>query len=120
MDRTLARRFVLPLSLAWLAGVAAPVAAERIASKAEAPAASRAADLARVSDLVARDHVAQALAAHGLSAPQIEERLVRLSDDDLHRLAANLDQVQAAGNVPNYIWILLGILLAVTIVVTVF
>lgn len=120
MDRTGARRFFLLLSLAWISGLAAPVAAERIASKAESTSASRAADLARVSDLVARDQVAQALAAHGLSAPQIEERLVRLSDDDLHRLAANLDQVQAAGQVPNYIWILLGILLAVTIVVTVF
>ena len=74
----------------------------------------------RVSDVVARDHVAQALAAHGLTAQQIEERLVRLSDDDLHRLAANLDQVQAAGNVPNYIWILLGIFLAVSILAIVF
>jgi hypothetical protein len=31
-----------------------------------------------------------------------------------------VEQIQAAGQVPNYIWILLGILLAVTIVVTVF
>ena len=119
MDGTQARGLVVLLSAAWLAGVAAPAAAERIASKAD-PAASRAAGLARVSDVVARDNVAQALAAHGLTAQQIEERLVRLSDDDLHRLAANLDQVQAAGNVPNYIWILLGILLAVTIVAAVF
>jgi hypothetical protein len=110
----------LLLSAAWLAGVAAPAAAERIASKAEAPAESRAADLARVSDAVAREPVAQALAAHGLTAQQIEERLVRLSDDDLQRLAANLDQVQAAGNVPNYIWILLGIFLAVSILAVVF
>jgi len=120
MDRTQARGLVVLLSAAWLAVVAPPAAAERIASKAEAPDASRAGDLAHVSDVVARDHVAQALAAHGLTAQQIEERLVRLSDDDLHRLAANLDQVQAAGNVPNYIWILLGILLAVTIVAAVF
>jgi hypothetical protein len=120
MDRTRARRFVVLLSAAWLAGVAAPAAAERIASKAEAPAESRAADLARVRDAVARDQVAQALAAHGLTAREVEERLVRLSADDLRRLAVNLDQVQAAGQVPNYIWILLGILLAVTIVAAVF
>ncbi len=134
MDKTRARRFVVLLSAAWLAGVAAPVAAERIASKAEAPAAaerivakaesrsaSRATDHARVSDAVARDEVAGALAAQGLTAEGVEERLVRLSDEDLRRLAANLDQVQAAGTqVPDYIWILLGIFLAVTILAVIF
>ena len=120
MDMKRSRRLVFWLAAVLLLGSTLPAAAERIASKAESPSASRAADLARVSDAVARHEVAQALAAHGLTAEQVEERLVRLSDDDLRRLAANLNQVQAAGNVPNYIWILLGILLAVTIVVTVF
>ena len=108
------------LTASFLFGWTLPASAERMASKPESPSASRAGDLAHVSDVVARDHVAQALAAHGLTAQQIEERLVRLSDDDLHRLAANLDQVQAAGNVPNYIWILLGIFLAVSILAVVF
>ena len=120
MDMRRPRRIVLLLSLAFLFGSTLPAAAERIASKAEGPSASRTADLARVSDAVARHEVAQALAAHGLTAEQVEERLARLSDDDLRRLAANLDQVQAAGNVPNYIWILLGIFLAVSILVMIF
>lgn len=111
---------LLLLTAAFLLGSTLPAAAERIASKPESPSASRAADIARVSEVVARDHVAEALAAHGLTAEQVEERLVRLSDADLHRLAANLDQVQAAGSVPNYIWILLGIFLAVSILAVVF
>ena len=115
-----ARRSVSLLSAAFLLGSTLPAAAERIASKAESPSASRAADLARVSDVVARDEVAQALAAHGLTPARSRSGSARLSDEDLRRLAANLDQVQAAGNVPNYIWILLGIFLAVSILVMIF
>ncbi len=121
MDLQWTRRLgLLLLAAAFLLGRTPPAAAERIASKVEGSPTSRAADLARVSDVVARNQVAQALAAHGLTTQQVEERLVRLSDADLQRLAANLDQVQAAGNVPNYIWILLGIFLAVSILAVVF
>ena len=120
MDDTRARRLVWLLSAAFLPGSTLPAMAERIASRAESQPTIRSADLARVSDIVARDEVARALATHGLTPEQVDERLVRLSNDDLRRLAANLDQIQAAGNVPNYIWILLGVLIAVTIIVTVF
>jgi hypothetical protein len=115
MDDTRARRLVWLLSAAFLLGPALPAMAERIASRAESQPAVRSADLAHVSDLVAR-----ALATYGLTPEQVDERLVRLSNDDLRRLAANLDQIQAAGNVPNYIWILLAVLIAVTIIATVF
>ena len=64
--------------------------------------------------------MAQALAAHGLRPEEIEGRLAELSPEDLRSLAANVEQVQAAGNVPNYIWILLGIFLAVSILAAVF
>lgn len=113
-------RLVSLLAAALLLGLALPAAAERIASKPEGPSASRAADLARVSDLVARDEVAQALAAHGLTEAEIQQRIARLSNEDLHRLAANLDQVQAAGDVPQYIWILLAIFLGLTILLMIF
>jgi cytochrome c553 len=103
-----------------LLAAALPAAADRTPSRADEPAAARAHDLAQVQGLAARDDVAQALQAQGLSSDEVEARLARLSDEDLRRLAAHLDQVQAAGNVPNYIWILLGILIAVTIIATVF
>jgi hypothetical protein len=117
MTKTRSGRVLRSLVAVLVLGSSLPAAAERIASKAEDAPASRAADLARVSQAMARQDVARALAAHGLGAAQVDDRLQRLSDADLQRLAANLDQVQAAGQVPNYIWVLLGIFLAVSIIV---
>jgi hypothetical protein len=97
-----------------------PASAERIASRAEDASTSREADLAHVREVLARDAVAKALAAHGLPPGDVEQRLAGLSDEDLRRLAGNLDQIQAAGNVPQYIWILLAIFLAVSILVMIF
>jgi hypothetical protein len=116
MDGRRLAQLVLLLTIA-LGLVASPADAERIASRADAPTAGRDADLAKLADAAARDGVRQALAAHGLTPAEVEDRLSRLSDADLQRLAANVDQVQAAGTVPQYIWILLGIFLAVSIIV---
>ena len=91
-----------------------------IPSKAESGATTADSDRARLQAVLARTEVAQALAAHGLVAKEVEGRLAELSPEDLRALAANVDQLQAAGTVPNYIWILLGIFLAVSILVAVF
>ena len=100
-----------------LVSVAAPSMSGPIPSKADD---TREADLATVESFLARDEVAQALAANGLSPDEVEQRLARLSAEDLSALAANVDQIQSAGQVPNYIWILLAILIGVTILATVF
>ncbi len=114
------RRLTLALASLWLLPVI-PLAAGVVASRTEeAPSASRARHLEDARALLAREDVAQALAAHGLSAEDVDQRLDRLSDEDLTALAANIDQVQAAGNVPKYIWILLAIFLAVSILVLIF
>ncbi len=55
-----------------------------------------------------------------MSREEVELRVAQLSPEDLSALAAHLNQIQAAGNVPNYIWILLAILIGVTIIATVF
>jgi hypothetical protein len=55
-----------------------------------------------------------------LDTEEVEQRVAQLSAEDLSALAANLDQIQAAGGVPDYIWILLAILIGVTILATVF
>jgi Family of unknown function (DUF6627) len=109
----------LGVAFAALTLVAAPyVRAGVIPSKGEeAVPATRARDLQNVRELLARDEVGKALAAHGLSADEVDQRLDRLSDQDLRALAANIDQIQAAGDVPKYIWILLAIFLAVSIIV---
>ena len=109
------RRSVLVLLVLALAS--APSMGGPIPSKA---ADTRDADLARVESFLARGEVAQALAAQGLSADEVEQRLARLSAEDLSALAANVDQIQSAGAVPEYIWILLAILMAVTILATIF
>lgn len=85
----------------------------------EAPPAADA-ERARVAAVLARQEVAAALAARGLATQDVERRLAELSPEDLRALARNVDQVQAAGEVPQYIWILLGIFLAVSILVMVF
>jgi len=105
-----------------LLGFAMPSVAGPIPSKAaEAPVAdSRPADLAGIEAFLARDEVADALAAHGFSAEEVEHRVAQLSEEDVSALAANLDQIQSAGEVPKYVWILLAILMGVTILVTIF
>lgn len=58
---------------------------------------SRAADLAVVRDVTANEQVARVLADHGFTQEEVDRKLAQLSNQDLHQLAQNLDQVQAAG-----------------------
>jgi hypothetical protein len=109
-----ARRLVALVLTALVLLPALPASAERIASRAGDTSEARQADLTRVRDALSRAEVVKALAAQGLSAAEVEERLAQLSAEDLDRLAANLDHVQAAGRVPEYIWILLAVFLAVS------
>jgi hypothetical protein len=81
---------------------------------------SRQADLAQLRDAVARSEVGKALSARGLLPSEVERRLAQLSDEDLRSLASNLKQIQAAGDVPHYIWVLLAVAIVVWILVTLF
>jgi hypothetical protein len=60
------------------------------------------------------------LSARGLLPSDVERRLAQLSDEDLRSLASNLNQIQAAGDVPHYIWVLLAVAIVVWILVTLF
>jgi ABC-type bacteriocin/lantibiotic exporter with double-glycine peptidase domain len=93
--------------LALLALIAVPVFAAPAPSKAVANQSidSRAADIAMVRDFVANEQVAQALAARGFSQEQINQRVAQLSNQDLHQLAQNLNQLQAGGYITNREWI---------------
>lgn len=102
------------LLAAW--GFVASATAGPIPSRAE----SRTDELARVESVLDHHEVARTLAASGLTRAEVEERLARLSPEDLAALAANVDRVQAAGEVPGYIWILLAALIVVTILAMVF
>jgi len=115
---TKARRLVAALAAVLLSSPIGAWAAA-IPSKAE-PAPARDADIAQVRDAIARAGVARTLADRGFADDAVNERLSRLSEADLRVLAANVDELQAAGEVPHYIWILLGIFLAVSILVMIF
>lgn len=78
---------------------------------------ARAADIALVRDVAAGKEVAGVLASHGLSQEQINQKLAQLSPQDLHQLAQNLDQLQAAGlTQQEWIWIGIGALAALIII----
>ncbi|HUJ14087.1 MAG TPA: PA2779 family protein [Thermoanaerobaculia bacterium] len=96
--------------LALLACIAVPTFAAPAPSKvvANQSIASRTADLAVVHDVVANEQVAAVLAAHGFTQEQVNTRIAQLSNHDLHQLAQNLNQVQAAG-LTHQQWTLIGI-----------
>ena len=109
--------FVLILMVAF---VAVPSFAGPVPSKTAANQSldSRAADLALVRDVVTNQQVATALAARGLTTEQVNQRVAQLSPQDLHQLAGNLDQLQAAGLTrQEWIWIGIGALAALILVI---
>jgi uncharacterized protein DUF6627 len=106
---------VVLLAVAAMPLVAAPVPSKAVANQS---LESRAADLALVRDVVANDQVAQALAARGFTQEQVDQRLAQLSSQDLHQLAQNLNQLQAAGlTKQEWIWIGIGALAALILIV---
>ena len=120
--RTIALTAAL-LAVAALLGAADPAGALRIPSKTDPSQslAQREADLAAVRGMLERPQVAEALAADGFSAEAVDQRLARLSPEEIHALGTHLDQLQAAGvDVPEYIWILLAVFLGVLILTTLF
>ena len=79
---------------------------------------ARAADIALVRDVAADKEVAAVLASHGFSQQQVNQKLAQLSPQDLHQLAQNLDQLQAAGlTQQEWIWIGIGALAALILIV---
>jgi len=114
------KRSVLVALALMVAFVAIPSFAGPVSSKTAANQSldSRAADLALVRDVAANQQVAQVLAAHGFTQEQVNQRLAQLSPQDLHQLAQNLDQLQAAGiTQQQWIWIGIGALAVLILVV---
>jgi len=79
---------------------------------------TREADLALVRDVAANEQVAKVLAARGFTQEQVNQRLAQLSNQDLHQLAQNLNQLQAAGlTQQEWIWIGIGALAALILII---
>lgn len=84
---------------------------------------AREADLGLVRKAASDDIVGQALAAKGLNPEAVQLRLAHLSSSDLHQLASNLEQLQAAGHGGSgssinsrWVWIGIGVLAAIILV----
>jgi len=105
----------LILAISAIPSFAAPIPSKTAANQS---LDSRAADLAVVRDVAANDQVAQVLAARGFTPDQVNAKISQLSPQDLHQLAQNLDQIQAAGlTQQEWIWIGIGALAALILVV---
>ena len=116
------KRLVFVSLVLMVAFVAIPSFAAPIPSKTAANQSleSRDADLALVRDVVANEQVAKALAAHGFTQQEVNQRLAQLSQQDLHQLAQNLNQIQAAGLTrQEWLWVAIGAIAALIIVVAV-
>jgi hypothetical protein len=109
--------FILALILvvSALPALAGPAPSKTAANQS---VSSRDADLTLVRDVVANDQVAKVLAAQGFSQNQVDQKLAQMSSQDLHQLAQNLDQLQAAGlTKQEWIWIGVGALAALILIV---
>lgn len=98
------RRFIRPISAAVVLGMLAltmhfPAAqAAVIGTEAIVSAQQAEQDRARVLDLLGRDEVKQQLLAAGVDAREVAARVDALSDDEVHQLAAKMDQLPAGGD----------------------
>lgn len=77
--------------------------------------AERQEDLATLDAVLGQEEVASALASHGFTREEVNERLAQLSPEELNALASQAEQLQAAGQ-PTYVWVLIAILAVVAIV----
>lgn len=120
MHTSLRRLMIVALGfLALVAAFAPPALALPAPSKTDAGQAlsDREADLAALDALLDNEQVTEALAAQGFTREEVNSRLAQLGPEELSALAAQTEQLQAAGQggIPNYIWILIAVLIVVVI-----
>jgi hypothetical protein len=114
------KRFVFIALVLVTAFAALPAFAGPVPSKTAANQSldQRAADIAVVRDVLSHDEVARALEARGLTRDQVDQKLAQLSPQDLHQLAQNLDQLQAAGLTrQQWYWIALAAIAVIVIII---
>jgi hypothetical protein len=71
----------------------------------------RAADLAKIGDLLARDEARARMRALGVDEDQVEMRLARLTDAELNALAKRVDEMPAGAGVLEVVGIVFVVLL---------
>lgn len=107
--------FFLVVAFAAIPAFAGPVPSKTAADQS---IDQRTADLTVVRDLAANEQVAKVLTDRGITKDQVDQKLAQLSPQDLHQLAQNIDQMQAAGLTrQEWIWIGIGALAALILVI---
>jgi len=111
----------LVLALVAISTAAGPAEAMLLPASPEAaqgaPAYDRAADLAAVQKTLESKELRQKLQDYGLTPEETEARIAGLSDEQLHRLASNLDSVQAGGDALGFVLGLVIIALLVVLII---
>jgi hypothetical protein len=85
--------------------------AEIIGTLAGIESSQRAADLAKLSDVLARDEARARMRALGVDEGQVEMRLARLTDAELNALAQRVDGMPAGAGVLEVVGIVFVVLL---------
>ena len=106
------------LALLLLAGALTPAAALPAPSKTapDQTLAERESDLATLSSALDQEEVTAALAAQGFSREEVNLRLAQLAPEELSALASQVEQLQAAGQWPWWIWIIVAGVIVLAIV----
>jgi hypothetical protein len=77
----------------------------------------RAADLDSIRQALETKMVRERLEQFGLTSDEIDSRLSQLSDDQLHQLALQVDEIRAGGDAAGVIIALLIIILIVVLII---
>ena len=111
----------LVAALLAISSLAGPVEAMHLPAPSQAPHAGqsttsleRAADIAKIQKTLETKELQQRLLDYGLTPEETAARMDKLSDEQLHQLASNLDSVQAGGDALSF---LLGIVIIALLVV---
>lgn len=79
---------------------------------------SRETDLALIREVAAQEQVAAVLAANGFTPEEVQQRLERMSPQDVHQLAQNLEQLEPAGQMSRRgVWIMVGAIAALILII---
>lgn len=85
--------------------------AEIIGTLAGLDSSQRAADLAKLGDVLAREQVRERMRALGVDEGQVEMRLARLTDAELSALAKRVDEAPAGAGILEVVGIVFVVLL---------
>jgi len=78
---------------------------------------TRAKDLEKIRTLLEKKEVASRLESMGLATPEVEKRLARLSDQDLHKLALEFDKLNPGGQVDTFALTMTLLIVLVVIII---